>query len=59
MYCVASAGVAGLAEGDKGMCLEHGLGTGSLTVEYIVACLLGHVSFLFSNTSSIVDMIIS
>lgn len=59
MYCVASTGVVGLAEGDRGMCLEHGLGTGSLTVEYIVACLLEHVSFLFSNTSSIVDMIIS
>lgn len=37
MHCMVSAGVAGLAEGDRGMCLEHGLGTGSLTVEYIVA----------------------
>ena len=56
---MASAGVAGLAERDEGMCLEHVLGTGSLTVDHIIACLLEHVSFLFSNTSSIVDMIIS
>lgn len=59
MYCMASAGVAGLAEGDGGMCLEHGLGIASLSVEHIIACLLEHVSFLFSNTASIVDMIIS